>query len=476
MTGLIMEIREKTVLVMTDNGGFEEWLLDNEALQIGQEIEKPKEQASIIDIRAYIKGGQRQIASIAAMILLVVSLTGVGSYAYYKPSGYVNVDINPSIELTYNRFERVISMRSLNADGALVAAASKGIKNSKLSEAIGQVIDISKSQGFIKENEDNFVLITTTSLDGQTQDVEDEIAVIDKVDRDDLLVETLESDVENYTRASDQGLSPGKKILVEKAKALLEASEDEAVLIDEKTNLGQLIKTIQEEESKKAKDSNGKDSNGKDNFGQNKKNEKNQGLDSDSNSNSNGENGKGNGQGPDKDENFKNKVRDQEKENNKDNNKIDNKEEKENGKNKSDSENDDEIEDDNKNNGKNNNQESEVNEPDDKKDKSNKGNEKNDKFDKQNDQYDAEDDTGILDEDKDLDDQNHDANEHKDKENDQNQIEEDENDQGQNDKNKGNMGHDNSGKNKGLDEDQDDNKEKDKSNEGRGNSNKNKEK
>ena len=64
----------------------------------------------------------RVVTALAACLLLVLSLIGV--YGLYRaPSAYVDIDVNPSIELTVNIFGIVIGAESLNDDGAAVLDA-----------------------------------------------------------------------------------------------------------------------------------------------------------------------------------------------------------------------------------------------------------------------------------------------------------------------------------------------------------------
>lgn len=56
----------------------------------------------------------------AAACLLVVAL-GVGGYQLYEqPVAYVGIDVNPSMELSVNRFDVVVGARAVNDDGAAV--------------------------------------------------------------------------------------------------------------------------------------------------------------------------------------------------------------------------------------------------------------------------------------------------------------------------------------------------------------------
>lgn len=58
---------------------------------------------------------------LALACFLVLMVAGVSSYnAYFTGTMYIDVDINPSIELTINRFNRVIAVYAYNADGEVL--------------------------------------------------------------------------------------------------------------------------------------------------------------------------------------------------------------------------------------------------------------------------------------------------------------------------------------------------------------------
>lgn len=63
------------------------------------------------------------VAALAACLALVA--LGIGGVAWaWQPYAYVAIDVNPSIELGINRFDRVASTRAYNDDGAQVLAAA----------------------------------------------------------------------------------------------------------------------------------------------------------------------------------------------------------------------------------------------------------------------------------------------------------------------------------------------------------------
>lgn len=62
----------------------------------------------------FAKGGR--IAAIAACLALVACLIG-GVAVFLRPVAYVGIDVNPSVELTLNRFDIVVGTHALNDDG-----------------------------------------------------------------------------------------------------------------------------------------------------------------------------------------------------------------------------------------------------------------------------------------------------------------------------------------------------------------------
>lgn len=54
----------------------------------------------------------------AMAVLCICLLVGVSGYSLYRsPVSYISIDVNPSIELAINRFDKVVSAKGYNADG-----------------------------------------------------------------------------------------------------------------------------------------------------------------------------------------------------------------------------------------------------------------------------------------------------------------------------------------------------------------------
>lgn len=75
-------------------------------------------------------------AACAACLLLTLG----SLWLYFTPTAYISVDVNPSLELTVNRFDRVIAVEGRNDDGAALAE-SLHVRFLNYAQALEQVLD-----------------------------------------------------------------------------------------------------------------------------------------------------------------------------------------------------------------------------------------------------------------------------------------------------------------------------------------------
>lgn len=122
----------------------------NTQLQIGE----------MADIKpSTLRIAPRLVAGLAAaMILTSASVLG---YAYCVPANYLYVDINPSIELGVNCFDRVISAKGLNSDGEMVLAETSLNYNST-EKSVEKIIEKAIEKGYMSETLENVVLLNSS--------------------------------------------------------------------------------------------------------------------------------------------------------------------------------------------------------------------------------------------------------------------------------------------------------------------------
>lgn len=86
---------------------------------------------------------------------LLVACAGIGSY--FIPTGYVSVDINPSLMMTLNPYNRVIDVQTFN-DDARILLSKTDIKGKGAEESIEILIKASEEIGYINDNNRDVIL------------------------------------------------------------------------------------------------------------------------------------------------------------------------------------------------------------------------------------------------------------------------------------------------------------------------------
>ncbi|MDF2674588.1 MAG: hypothetical protein K0R09_2856 [Clostridiales bacterium] len=139
-TGIVMQTEKRYAFIMTNNGEFLKVKVTNPMPNLGEIYSG--EVAKETPFYKY---------TAAAASLLFVLLSGTASYAYYTPTASVVVDINPSIEIQVNRWDRILTTTALNKDGEKVLA-SLNIKNKVLSDGLDLIVEEAKRDNFINDS------------------------------------------------------------------------------------------------------------------------------------------------------------------------------------------------------------------------------------------------------------------------------------------------------------------------------------
>lgn len=91
-----------------------------------------------------------KIALAACAVLIALGIGG-GAYAYQTPVAYVGIDINPSIELGVNYFDRVVSAEGDNADGQDILSEIN-VVGMTYEEALASLNDSLMNKGYLTAN------------------------------------------------------------------------------------------------------------------------------------------------------------------------------------------------------------------------------------------------------------------------------------------------------------------------------------
>jgi hypothetical protein len=209
MRACVVEIRRHLAAVLTNEGCIIK--VKNKNYAIGQVIEL-KERAIHFSIKT---------AAVAASIAIVMLLGSVTAWAYYTPYTYVSLDVNPSIEYSVNRFDRVLSVQAVNNDGADILS-DLDLNNKTIDEAIRDTVEQIQSDGYFKDS--GGIVISTSGDDEQAaQDLADDLKEVaqEAVEDSDVPVEVEAISVgrARVLEAQKLGTTPGKLNLVQKLQA-----------------------------------------------------------------------------------------------------------------------------------------------------------------------------------------------------------------------------------------------------------------
>lgn len=136
----------------------EEHLKQKTAFFLYNEIQKSKDIRKISRLKhAYI---------LTAIAFLLVMISGVSYKLYFTPSAYIDVDVNPSVELTINRFGRVIAASPYNSEGDGILKIIS-IRNTAYTEAVKELLETMEAQGFW--DQDGLLSLTVQTISSDSE-------------------------------------------------------------------------------------------------------------------------------------------------------------------------------------------------------------------------------------------------------------------------------------------------------------------
>lgn len=136
-TGVIMQLNKQHAFVMTSTGEFLKLKLNKNSPKIGEEYT-----GEVVKDTPFYK------YALTAATLTFLFLFSSTAYAYYTPVASVVVNINPSIKLDLNKWNRIIKSTPLNQDGKKVLSELK-VQNKSLNDGLNSIVVQAKKDNFI---------------------------------------------------------------------------------------------------------------------------------------------------------------------------------------------------------------------------------------------------------------------------------------------------------------------------------------
>jgi hypothetical protein len=164
-----------------------------------------------------------------ALVAGTILSSGGGAYAYAtSPIAYVSMDINPSVELGVNVFDKVVSVEAYNEDGEKILDGTNLI-NSNVGDAVSTIISNAISDGYITKDATTTAAVAveiTTSTDKEKVATKLNESLKEAADKTldnnnvDVEVETENVALARRDEARQLGITPGKLNLIQKLQTL----------------------------------------------------------------------------------------------------------------------------------------------------------------------------------------------------------------------------------------------------------------
>lgn len=209
MKAVVLEIKEKWAAVLCEDGVIRKVKKGN--FKVGDsfdfEAENHKKVVSIGSLR------RNMVGSAAALFLIVAGVAGTYSYNNVLACSYVSLDINPSIEYTLNRQDKVVAVKGLNNDGQKIADELLSVRKVTLKEALQETKQLLTKKNYLKSGSSEDVLIDISANNSARKDTlkKEALSVFDtEQTKGELNLVLTESDLKEHKRASSIGISTGE--------------------------------------------------------------------------------------------------------------------------------------------------------------------------------------------------------------------------------------------------------------------------
>lgn len=165
--GIIMKVSKNYITVLSELGQYEK-LKPKSNASVGQQIFYFKQ-----DLYSLRNKKMFKFASVAAAFLIVITMFTLLQYdsifVNAKTYAIVTVDINPSIEISIDKDNKVLGIKSLNDDGTKII--SKTMIGKSLNEVLDYILQNAKANGYLLKQGSVLIATAIVSKDSVQNDV-----------------------------------------------------------------------------------------------------------------------------------------------------------------------------------------------------------------------------------------------------------------------------------------------------------------
>ena len=203
MEYLVMECGLSYAVVLDQEGRF------IKVPNLGYEVGQTLDQVILPSTNIYTQFFSSQFLHFATAIACVFILFTSGFYLWQSPVGIVRMQINPDVQMSVNRFHRVVHLDSLNDDGTLLIDGYRSY-GKKLVLVSDELADLAVNMGYLKDGGQITLTIASAKEKWKIRTEETLITELDSHFHQQVQIVTiLTSDLEKIVPAfSSDGTNP----------------------------------------------------------------------------------------------------------------------------------------------------------------------------------------------------------------------------------------------------------------------------
>lgn len=181
-----------------------------DAVQAEEPLKERTTQAVLQAMHAKAEHRRRRFVPILALAACLLLAAGAGGHhLYFTPTTVLSIDINPSLEMDINRFDRVIALNGYNDDGVALAEALD-VKNMQYDDAVDVLMANDTIEACLARGEELSIAVVQADGDAAQSDAVLEYVSGCTAQHENAHCYALSSDSAQMADAHSAGLSCGK--------------------------------------------------------------------------------------------------------------------------------------------------------------------------------------------------------------------------------------------------------------------------
>lgn len=224
--GVVVELDDDFVTLLTPDGQFLKASNKVGNYELGEEIsffplvDKREEAASRTERATnktffdHFRTRTARVGALSAVAIIFFMISFLPFFNNDKVFAYMSIDINPSFEVGLDDQLKVISLVPLNEEANNIINDLVDWQKKPIDEVVQSIVNECKSDGYVYPGKE---IVITTVMNEADRNIEDELKegiteIRTTIEEEEMVVKTIESNLETRDKAQKQGVSTGKYI------------------------------------------------------------------------------------------------------------------------------------------------------------------------------------------------------------------------------------------------------------------------